>query len=196
MPLEFQRAVCDLVLEIYGGQVIAGTPYWLQQPSRLECGRRWKPIERIYSELTGLDLPEAPPPRERRSVDLILKKRGQPPRIIEVDESQHFNQYRAITLRAYPSSAAVAFPKRVWITACDEKRRLEGGGFAKPRPPLFPGEGGRHLQRAFRDALADLLPSAHGWLPTLRVADFECRDWIFCADNKARMSRLLKQRLA
>jgi hypothetical protein len=42
---------------------------------------------------------------------------------------------------------------------------------ARPCPPLFPDAGGRHLQRAFRDALADLVPLEHGWLPTLRIAD-------------------------
>lgn len=30
------------------------------------------------------------------------------------------------------------------------RRRLEGGGFGKPKPPLFPGDGGRHRQRALR----------------------------------------------
>lgn len=196
MALELQRAVCELVHEIYGGEVIADAPIWLQQPSRAQCGRRWRLVQRIYLELTGLELPEAPPRRERRSVDLILKKRGRPPRIVEVDETQHFNQYRAVTLRSYPSSVKVAFPKRDWLVACDAKRRLEGGGFAKPRPPLFPGDGGRHRQRAFRDALADLLPPVHGWLPTLRIADFETREWVFTADGRRHMARLLKRRLA
>lgn len=34
-------------------------------------------------------------------------------------------------------------------------------------------EGGRHWQRAFRDALADLLPLVHDWLPTIRISDTE-----------------------
>jgi hypothetical protein len=141
MALELQLAVCELVQDIYGGAIVAETPPWLQQPSRDNCGRRWPVAQRIYSRLAKLELPEEPPPRERRTVDLILQKRGQPPRIVEVDEKQHFNRFRAITLRAYPSSAKVAFPKRSWLEACDAKTRLEGGGFARPRPPLFPGEG-------------------------------------------------------
>jgi hypothetical protein len=195
MALELQRAVCELVHRIYGGEVIVETPAWLQQPSRSQCGRRWPVVRRIYSELTGLELPEEPPPRERRTVDLILKKRGQAPRIVEVDETQHFNEFRAITLRGYPSSATIAFPKRDWVVACNAKKRLEGGGFAKPRPPLFPGENGRHRQRAFRDALADLVPAVHGWLPTLRIADFEVEDWIFDRRPRARMVSLLASRL-
>jgi len=195
VALEVQRAVCDVVHDICGGTVIAETPVWLQHPSKSRCGRRWPSVQRIYSKLAGLELPEEPPPRERRTVDLILKRRGQPPQIIEVDEKQHFNQFRAITLRAYPSSTAIAFPKEEWLAACDAKTRLEGGGFAKPRPPLFPGENGRHRQRAFRDALADLLPAVHGWLPTLRVADFEVRHWIFDNAPRTHMAALLDSRL-
>jgi hypothetical protein len=63
----------------------------------------------------------------------------------------------------------LAFPAEVWRQRSHGKRRLEGGGFGAPKPPLFPGAGGRHRQRAFRDALRDILPPEHGWLPTLRI---------------------------
>jgi hypothetical protein len=107
------------------------------------------------------------PPRERRTVDCVLQRRGEPPRIVEFDEKQHFNSFRALTIRAYPRTAAVAFDRRAWLRACEAKRRLEGGGFGLPKPPLFPDEDGRHRQRAYRDAVADLLPAVHGWCPTL-----------------------------
>ncbi len=51
------------------------------------------------------------PLREHRRLDAVLMKRGQPPRILEVDETQHFNEYRATALRAYPRGVRVAFPK-------------------------------------------------------------------------------------
>jgi len=89
-----------------------------------------------------------------------------------VDEAQHFNKYRALTLRSYLDSP-VAFDREAWLEACDEKKRLEGGGFAVPKPPLFPGDDGRHKQRAFRDALCDLLPPEYGFHPTARIAHFE-----------------------
>ena len=50
--------------------------------------------------------------------------------------------------------------------------------------PLFPGEGARHRQRAFRDALTDILAPDYGFAPTLRIAHFEVKDWI----NPARRS--------
>src|SRR4051794_10185028 len=40
-----------------------------------------------------------------------------------------------------------------------------------------PHADGRHRQRAYRDALVDLLPAVHGRLPTLRIAYFESRGY-------------------
>jgi hypothetical protein len=105
------------------------------------------------------------------------------------------NRYRALILRRYPRSARVAFDRGTWLRACDAKTRLEGGGFGRPKPPLFPHEDGRHRQRAYRDALADLLPAVHGWLPALRIADFEIKDWIYGRGASARMADLLTERL-
>jgi len=116
-------------------------------------------------------------------------------RILEVDEKQHFNHFRAQTLQSYETEVPVAFPVSDWMTACEAKRKLEGGGFARPRPPLFPESMGRHQQRAFRDALADLLPGTRGWLPTLRFADFEVKSWIVGSEARDEMKRLLASRL-
>jgi hypothetical protein len=150
----------------------------------------------LYTELTDMKLPDAMPSRERRTVDCVLQRRGEPPRIIEFDETQHFNAYRALSIRRYPRSLVVAFDRRAWLQACDAKRRLEGGGFGRPKPPLFPHDDGRHRQRAFRDALTDILPGVHGWLPTLRIADFEVEGWIHVRGAKARLAELLDVRLA
>lgn len=92
--------------------------------------------------------------------------------------------------------AQVAFPIQRWIEQSEKKLRLEGGGFRKPKPPLFPGEHGRHMQRAFRDTLADLLPPEHGFSPTLRIADFEVSGWIYGAGAEKRMRELLAERLS
>lgn len=183
-----------LAHEIYGGQLI-DTPAWLIRAGRAECHAAWPLIQNIYRDLEGRELPEALPPRERRTLDAVLQRTGEPPRILEVDETQHFNAHRTATLRAYPDDAPTAFPRKLWIERCEQKRQLEGGGFARPCPPLFDGSGGRHRQRAFRDALADLVPLEHGWLPTLRVADFETRAWLHAPDAGQRMAALLRSRL-
>jgi hypothetical protein len=83
-------------------------------------------------------------------VDCVLKRAEEAPRV----EIQHFNPYRAQTLRQYPD-VPVALERDTWIRHSEAKLRLESSGFGKP---LFPGEWGLHKQRAFRDALADILP--------------------------------------
>lgn len=191
MPRELERAVTELVVRILGAQIIP-TPSWLIRPGREECGQMWPLIQAIYRDLTKLELPDVMRSVERREVDAVLEIDGQPARILEVDERQHFNEFRAKTLRHYVGNVPVAFDATVWIDRSEQKSRLEGGGFAKPKPPLFPGENGRHRQRAFRDALADILPPEHGLAPTLRIGDFEVKDWIFGSDSEERMQGLLE----
>lgn len=195
MAGELQRAVVALVVRIIGAE-ISTTPRWLLRPGPVDCGSTWNTVCAIYTELTGLELPETMPARETRRVDAVLDVAGEAPRILEVDETQHFNRYRALTLRRYPPRASFAFPIARWIEQSEKKARLEGGGFGKPKPPLFPAEWGRHQQRAFRDALADLLPLEHGWAPTLRIGDFEVLPWIYGSQAETRMRELLEARLA
>jgi hypothetical protein len=193
--LEVQQAVVRLAVAILRARELE-MPEWLVRPGWTEARRRWPLVRKVYSSLEpGRELPDAMRVVERRTVDAVIQRKGEQPRVLEVDEKQHFNQYRADTLRLYPASIVVAFPKRLWLEQCATKRKLEGGGFAAPRPPLFPGINGRHRQRAFRDALSDILPPAHGYLPTLRVGAFEVESWIFSASAKARLTQLLQQRL-
>jgi hypothetical protein len=194
MPRELEHATIEIARKVYGGRLLS-TPEWLQRPAAAESRRRWGLVRGLYDELTGMELPDAMPSRERRTVDCVLQRRGEPPRIVEFDEAQHFNCYRAITLRRYPRAVRVAFDRVVWLQACDAKTRLEGGGFGRPKPPLFPHDDGRHCQRAYRDALADLLPAMHGWLPTMRIADFEVKAWIYGDAARSRMTHLLTGRL-
>jgi hypothetical protein len=194
MAGELQAAVTSLVIEILQAET-RHTPPWLLRPGRIECGTSWSTVCSIYRELTDSDLPELMPPRETRRVDAVLDIGDGAPRILEVDETQHFNRYRAMTLRRYPPDTRVAFPVEVWIEQSEKKVRLEGGGFGKPKPPLFPAEHGRHAQRAFRDMLADLLPLEHGWSPTLRIGDFEVAAWIHTPQAEHCMAELLDARL-
>ena len=172
----------------------ADTPSWLMRPGKVECKIEWKRISRVYTDLTGLQLYEVMPSREWRKVDAVLVQKGQPPRILEVDEKQHFNEFRAATLKHY-RNASVAFDTKAWLKASVAKKKLEGVGWGRARPPLFPGLNGRHRQRAFRDALCDLIPPLYGFAPTLRIADFEVEGWIYSSDAERRMGELLSTRL-
>lgn len=190
MARELERAVVALVRRVLSADVDL-TPAWLQRPGPLECGRRWSFVCSVYRDLTDLELPDTMPPRERRDVDAVLITGTGEKQILEFDETQHFNRYRALTLRRYSDDVNVSFPVDRWIQRCDAKTRLEGGGFGRPKPPLFPAAYGRHAQRAFRDMLADVLPQEHGWKPTLRIAYFEVIQWIYSDEAEARMRDLL-----
>lgn len=194
MARELEVAVATLVAQVLDAGT-GETPTWLLRPGREESGERWSLVCQVYADLTGLALPETMPLRESRTVDAVLIARNQPPRILEVDEKQHFNPYRARTLQHYREKVPLAFDPDVWIQVAERKTRLEGGGFGVPKPPLFPGDGGRHRQRAFRDALCDILPPENGWLPTLRIAHFEVERWVFTSGAEERMRGLLDKKL-
>jgi hypothetical protein len=69
--------------------------------------------------------------------------------IIEYDERQHFTEPRALTLELYPSLSLGFDPSR-WLNACREIR-------ARDNDPAY-----RDEQRAFYDALRDILSQANG----------------------------------
>jgi GTP diphosphokinase / guanosine-3',5'-bis(diphosphate) 3'-diphosphatase len=193
-----QREVVELVTDVLGGSLDRSPGKeslpWLMRPGKIECRKQWVLISTIYRALESRTLPGIMPKSERRRVDGIVVLPDGTQRIIEVDEYQHFNAFRGVTLGLYPKRNPAAFPLQAWLKKCRAVRRLPGAGFAKPCPPLFPGDGGRHRQRAFRDALCDLLPPLYGFHPTLRIAHFEVEDWIESQDAKARMRDLLRGR--
>ena len=193
MAHEAEEAARELLTMICGARL--GTPSWLKRPGKVECGARWELVRVIYRALAGKDLlRETMPPRETRRVDGVFRYRGTP-FIYELDESQHFNAFRARTLALYPEDVRLGFDKEVWSRRCTAKAKLETGGWAKSRPPLFPGANGRHRQRAFRDALTDILPGEHGYAPTVRLDDRDVLAWVHAADAEERMRVILRDRL-
>jgi hypothetical protein len=193
---ELQERITALLPEVVEAEIEPEScPPWLRRPGRVECSGMWGTISAIYGALTGLILPEQAPARERRSLDVLLTYPDGRQQILEVDERQHFTAARALTLELYPAGVELGFDPAQWL-ACSQALtgRERGGGFAKPRPPLFPGEGGRHRQRAFRDALADLLPPQRGWLPTIRISDSEATALTSAADPASSLRALLHER--
>lgn len=68
-------------------------------------------------------------------------------KILEFDESHHFNQLRALTLRNYPEDVKLDYDKMKWLRLCEKK--IEKGN------ELNNGD----EQRAWFDTLKDFLPS-------------------------------------
>lgn len=144
-------------------------PSWLIRPGRTEIGSAWGPVTAAYTALTGLVLPEKAPTRERRRLDVIVSWADGSSQVVEIDEEQHFTAERFITLDHYPAESTIGYSLAAWRAESAVPRRARGGGWGRACPPLFPGAGGRHRRRAFRDMLADLLPPQYGWRPTVRL---------------------------
>lgn len=81
MPRELELATIELVRTVLGGQERA-TPEWLQRPAAADPGRRWRLVRALYAELTVMELPDLMPSRERRKVDCVLQRRGEPPGLL------------------------------------------------------------------------------------------------------------------
>jgi hypothetical protein len=192
MAHELQNRVLDLISIATGATLEREVaPDWLVRPGRTEIAAQWPTLSEIFMGLTGSELPETMPQRERRRIDAVLVGNDGRRRIVEVDEVQHFTPPRAQTLSLYPVSMETAFDRSEWSRRSTAGAKLRGGGFGRACPPLFPEVGGRHLQRAFRDALADLLPLQFGWAPTLRIGDFETVGWLHRDDAANLMAELL-----
>lgn len=123
------------------------------RPGRIESRNRWPLVQEIYQALTGGLLTDTMPSRERRTVDGVFRRMDGRTFIFELDEKQHFNEFRAVTLKLYPANLPLGFDIRLWMDRCHQKTKLESGGFAKPKPPLFPGKS-RHCFPARTDVIA------------------------------------------
>jgi hypothetical protein len=137
----------------------------------------WQCISACYTALTTHELPDKMPVGERRSLDAVMHGDDGRFRVAEVDEVQHFSPPRALTFSHYPDATRVAYDRSIWQKRSSLATKLRGSGWGRPKPPLFPFEGGRHAQRALRDMLADVLPPTHGWAPTLRIGDWRS-SWV------------------
>ncbi|MET9396062.1 hypothetical protein [Kitasatospora sp. NPDC002965] len=193
---KLQDAITGLLPAVLAAEIRPEScPAWLYRPGRVECAGMWGTVSTIYSALTGLVLPERAPAREWRRLDVLLTYEDGRRQILEVDERQHFTGVRALALELYPPTVELGFDAGQWLARSRALTGREpGGGYAKAKPPLFPGTGGRHRQRAFRDTLADLLPAEHDWLPTIRISDTEVGAVLTAPDPASSLSSLLGQR--
>jgi very-short-patch-repair endonuclease len=77
--------------------------------------------------------------------------------VIEFDERQHFTPLRAVSLRAYPYDAILGFDKLRWMQLSEQIR-------AGDNSPLW-----RDEQRAFYDAIRDIMVPRIGLRPVIRI---------------------------
>jgi hypothetical protein len=82
---------------------------------------------------------------------------------IEFDERQHFTPLRAVALDAYPTGVSLGFDKERWI-------QLSEGIRAGDNNPAY-----RDEQRAFYDAIRDLMAPRIGLRPVVRIFEDDVR---------------------
>ena len=86
--------------------------------------------------------------------------------IVEFDESQHFTNPRKLALSMYPDDQPLGFSKERWVALCDKHKARDNS------PPY------RDEQRAWYDALRDLVAPLKGFRPTVRLY---ARDFAWCS---------------
>ena len=106
--------------------------------------------------------------------------------ILEFDESQHFSRPRLLTLSLYPEEVKLGFPLHRWQDLC---REIE----ARDDEPID-----RDERRAWYDTLRDLVPTLHGFKPTVRLY---AEEFVWCSldgastKDREKFSVLLAERL-
>jgi hypothetical protein len=99
--------------------------------------------------------------------------------IVEFDESQHFTRQRSITLSLYPKDLTLGFPLEPWRDLC---RRIDA-------TDDMPAD--RDERRAWYDVLRDLVPSIHGFKPTVRLYAGDCAWCSLNAKNTTDLATIL-----
>jgi hypothetical protein len=111
---------------------------------------------------------------------LAAKRAGNPPTpdlvhvatgcLVEVDEVQHFTTAREATLLRYPSGLRVGFDVDEYLALIEQWRPKADAAYAHRVSSDFPHAGGRQAQRAYNDALRDVLAPTFTGHPVIRVA--------------------------
>jgi hypothetical protein len=96
--------------------------------------------------------------------------------ILEFDGGQHFSTSRLQSLQMYPVGAPLGYNINSYRMFCEQHRQAADEYRRNKRPDDFPFEGGRTAQRAYLDAVRDLLPPLYGLNPTVRISHFEVLD--------------------
>ncbi len=111
---------------------------------------------------------------------LATKRPGTPPTpdlvhteqhlLIEIDEVQHFTTARRRTLDNYPEGLRLGFNADECRLLIDQWSPKGDKAFAHKTSADFPRPGGRQAQRAYNDALRDLLAPHFTGKPLVRIA--------------------------
>jgi hypothetical protein len=127
-------------------------------------------LARIHRELGG----DVGALRDKREVALRPDFLLGDIQIVEVDEVQHFTSDRARALELYPSSVALGFDKAEYLDLCRRWAAVADRYRAAKPAADFPGRGGRRAQRAYLDAVRDLLAPTLTGAVVIRAPAADC----------------------
>jgi hypothetical protein len=150
-----KERVGELLTAIYGSCQVNASFSWSAKPEDYGDTRIGEALRRIRTALGEL----------RGHRDFIKSALvppcdfhiSNPPFILEFDESQHFSRPRLMTLSLYPEEVKLGFALHRWEDLC---REID----AKDDEPVD-----RDERRAWYDTLRDLVPTLHGFKPTVRL---------------------------
>lgn len=169
MPVgDCERAFAALAAED-GIPLVRARVTWLNQRGHFglpdSLGEVRGVISRIFEALGGN--PEAQAAKRLTSLpgDFLHELSGT---FIEIDESQHFTSWRLCTLNLYPSDVLLGYDLDEYQALC-RQWASRSDRYRASKTALGFGSGGRQRQRAYHDALRDLVVPAMGFPPVVRV---------------------------
>ncbi|MEZ5217531.1 MAG: hypothetical protein R2715_13355 [Ilumatobacteraceae bacterium] len=89
--------------------------------------------------------------------------------IIEIDELPHFTSVRRSTFARYPAATSLGFDLGQYLEMIDTHYEAADAILAREKPRDFPVPAGRQAQRAYQDALRDLLAPVFTGYPVIRI---------------------------
>lgn len=123
-------------------------------------------LHQIFGALGGIEAEQSTKSLTALPGDFVHVESGT---FIEIDEHQHFTSFRLATLDLYPVDAVLGFDLdeyrdlcRIWSAKADR--------YYPAKDAVGFGPGGRQRQRAYNDALRDLVTPALGRPGVVRVA--------------------------
>ncbi|WP_424492727.1 DUF7255 family protein [Salinimicrobium sp. GXAS 041] len=189
VKINFYRQIGELVQEIKGENLefscSQSIPGLKSTPLPEQFPNTWHFLAEVYRKINGaeLDLDEviirnkANLKMSRQEADVLIFSPYL--QIVEYDEEQHFNQFRAITLESPLYEKWKSFDLSLYKKLCEKQvkpgSKKSGFYFLKSPDPLFPEKPGKEKQdnrlrqRAFRDMVKDAWSIENGWLPVIRI---------------------------
>lgn len=142
---------------------------WINQRGHLGLPEQAAPVlpvlNVIFEALGGIEVEQAAKKLTVLPGDFLHVESGV---FVETDEHQHFTSHRLLTLHHYPDDAALGFNLDEYKALC-EMWAPKADRFRATKPAIGFGLGGRQRQRAFNDALRDLVTPLMGHPPLIRV---------------------------